>query len=104
MTKVVRESHDQEIIFDDCDHLIYFLEFRKSSNIDANYIHPRTPKFLNYYPQRAQRAGGISKGLVISWLWLSLTTLVIARDKMWGKITKFYDNFEPPYLWTENSF
>ena len=22
---------------------------------------------LNYYPQRAQRAGGISKGLVISW-------------------------------------
>ena len=60
--------------------------------------------FKYYYPQRAQRAGGISKGLVISWLWLSLTTLVIARDKMWGKITKFYDNFEPPYLWTENSF
>ena len=23
----------------------------------------------NYYPQRAQRAGGISKGLVISWSW-----------------------------------
>ena len=35
-----------------------------------------------YYPQRAQRAGGISKGLVISWLWLSFTTLVIARDKI----------------------
>ena len=56
-----------------------------------------------YYPQRAQRAGGISKGLVISWLWLSLTTLVIAWDKMCGKITKFLGNLKPQYLWTETS-
>ena len=57
----------------------------------------------NFYPQRAQRAGGISKGLVISWLWLSLTTLVIGLHKMCGKITKFLGNFEPPYLWPEMS-
>ena len=57
-----------------------------------------------YCPQRVQQAEGISKGLVISWSWLSLTTLVIARDKMWGKSGTFYGNFEPQYLWTGDNF
>ena len=42
-----------------------------------------------YYPQRAQRAGGISKGLVISWSWLSLTTLVIGYTKSRAKVPNF---------------
>ena len=79
-------------------------QLQTSSATLLNQVLVIISNFKYYYPQRAQRAGGISKGLVISWSWLSLTTLVIARDKMWGKITKFYDNFEPPYLWTENSF
>ena len=58
----------------------------------------------NYYPQRAQRAGGISKGLVISWSWLPLTTLVIGYTKSKAKVQHFGGNFGPQYLWTGDSF
>ena len=39
--------------------------------------------------ERSELAGGISKGLVISWSWLSLTTLVIGYTKSRAKVPNF---------------
>ena len=58
----------------------------------------------NYYPQRAQRAGGIVRDWQIFGHGSDFPTWSEVGTKSRAKVPNFGGNFEPSYLWTGKSF
>ena len=59
---------------------------------------------LKYYPQRAQRAGGIVRYWQIFGYGSDFPTWSEVGTKSRAKVPNFEGNFEPSYLWTGKSF
>ena len=57
-----------------------------------------------YYPQRAQRAGGIVRDWQIFGHGSDFPTWSEVGTKSRAKVPNFEGNFEPSYLWTGKSF
>ena len=57
-----------------------------------------------YYPQRAQRAGGIVRDWQIFGYGSDFPTWSEVGTKSKAKVPNFGGNFEPSYLWTGKSF
>ena len=76
----------------------------RSKNIKNTRIKILTKAICIYYPQRAQRAGGIVRDWQIFGYGSDFPTWSEVGTKSKAKVPNFGGNFEPSYLWTGKSF